>query len=81
MALQVWLPLVDNINNQGLYDATINQSGITYTSSKFGKSATFSNSYISIKNTPITGNISDFSFSFWMKNSNPKETVPSIFCS
>lgn len=75
MALQVWLPLVNNINNQGLYDSIITQNGITYTDGKFGKSATFSNSYISIKNTPITGNISDFSFSFWMKNSSPSDTA------
>lgn len=75
MALQLWLPLMENINNQGLCDASIDQTGVSYTSSKFGKSATFSNSYISIKNTPITGNISDFSFSFWMKNSNSQGTA------
>lgn len=76
MGLQVWLPLDGNINNQGLSDATISSSNITYSDGKLGNAATFSSSYIGIKNTPITGTINELSFSFWMKTSSPT----SIMC-
>lgn len=75
MSLQVWLPLNGSLENKGLSNAGITSSGITYVSGKIGNAANFSSSYIGIDNTPITGNITDFSFAFWMKTSSPSNSM------
>ena len=74
MALQVWLPLNGSIYNQGLADKAITPKNITYATGKLGNAATFAQSYILIKDTPLTGSISDFSFSFWVKLNNTTST-------
>lgn len=63
MALQVWLPLNGNLNNQGLYDTTIvNHSATVNSSGKIGSCYNFSNAYISgtYKATP------EISFACWI---------------
>lgn len=75
MGLQIWLSLNGNLNNQGLTDVDITSSDITYISGKIGNAANFSSSYIGINNTPITGDITDFSFAFWMKTSSPSNSM------
>ena len=75
MSLQVWLPLNGNLNNQGLYNTELTSKSITFVDGKIGKAASFLSSCIGIKNTPITGNITDFTIAFWLKTSTPSSTM------
>lgn len=67
MSLQVWLPLNGTTENKGLANVGIASKGITYQNGKIGKAAYFSNGYIGIDGTPITGSIDDYSICFWVK--------------
>ena len=67
MALQVWLPLNGNLNNQGLTNTTVTNSGATVDNNgKIGKCYNFnSNKYLSVPN-PITTSTTAFSISTWI---------------
>lgn len=67
MSLQVWLPLNGTTENKGLANVGITSNGITYQNGKIGKAASFSNGYVGIDGTPITGELSEFSICFWVK--------------
>ena len=65
MSLQIWLPLNQDLRNQGLTPATISGGEID-NNGKLGKCYKVKNtSYITITHTLPT--ISNFSFAFWMK--------------
>lgn len=75
MSLQIWLPLMGDTYNQGLSNYTITSSNLTYESGKLGGScAKFNNSYVLLKNTPLTTNTKEFSFAFWYKTTSPAST-------
>ena len=66
MALQVWLPLNGNLNNQGLSNLTFSGSP-TFESGKLGQSARFgSNSNRAISTTKVTLG-TQVTISFWIK--------------
>lgn len=73
MALQVWLPLINNVENQGVSNIPIINNGITFIDGgKIGnKCASFNNNYFSLQNLP---NFNAISVSFWMKPSNTSQT-------
>lgn len=71
--LALWLPLIDNLNNQGLDDAVITNSGATInTSGKIGNCYSFngSNSFISVDDSNlyniIQGGDKPFTIMFWI---------------
>ena len=74
MALQLWLPLIDNLNNNGIGNATITTSNTTIsTSGKLGKCYTFNGSTamvdIQYSEFPTILN-DDFSICMWIYNSD-----------
>lgn len=73
MALQVWLPLINNIENQGVSNIPIINNGVTFVDGgKIGnKCASFNNNYFSLQNL---SNFNTISVSFWMKPSNTSQT-------
>lgn len=72
MALQVWLPLINNIENQGVSNIPIINNGVTFVDSgKIGnKCASFNNNYFSLQNL---SNFNAISVSFWMKPANTNQ--------
>lgn len=75
MALQVWLPLNGNLDNQGLSSVTVTNNGATVDNSgKIGKCYGFdgSSSYIALASTPLfncfKGGANPFSIAFWVYN-------------
>ena len=67
MALQVWLPLNGNLNNQGLTDITVTNSGATVDNNgKIGKCYAFNGKYISF-NRPLPDPCSAFTVCGWVK--------------
>ena len=72
MALQVWLPLINNVENQGVSNIPIINNGITFVDGgKIGnKCASFNNNYFSLQNL---SNFNTISISFWMKPSNTSQ--------
>ena len=75
MSLQLWLPLNGDITNHGVGMCDITSSNLSFTDGKIGKAASFSSSFIGINNTPITGDITDFSIVFWFKTPTPTNTM------
>lgn len=72
MALQVWLPLIDNVENQGVSNIPIINNGVTFVDKgKIGKCASFNNNYFSLQNL---SNFNTISVSFWMKPANTNQT-------
>ena len=71
MALQVWLPLINNIENQGVSNIPIINNGVTFVDNgKIGKCASFNNNYFSLQNL---SNFNTISVSFWMKPANTNQ--------
>lgn len=72
MALQVWLPLINNVENQGVSNIPIINNGVTFVDNgKIGKCASFNNNYFSLQNL---SNFNTISISFWMKPSTTSQT-------
>ena len=72
MALQVWLPLINNVENQGVSNIPIINNGVTFVDNgKIGKCASFNNNYFSLQNL---SNFNTISVSFWMKPANTNQT-------
>lgn len=72
MALQVWLPLINNVENQGVSNIPIINNGVTFVDKgKIGKCASFNNNYFSLQNL---SNFNTISISFWMKPANTNQT-------
>lgn len=72
MALQVWLPLINNVENQGVSNISIINNGVTFVDNgKIGKCASFNNNYFSLQNL---SNFNTISISFWMKPANTNQT-------
>lgn len=72
MALQVWLPLINNIENQGVSNIPIINNEVTFIDGgKIGKCASFNNNYFSLQNL---SNFNTISISFWMKPANTNQT-------
>lgn len=68
MSLQVWLPLNGNLNNQGLSEVTVTNSGATVDSNgKIGSCYLFNPAKLSLTPSFITSFHGDFSFSLWLK--------------
>ena len=69
MALQVWLPLNGNLNNQGLTNVTVTNSGTTVDNNgKIGKCYSFNGSSSYVQGTPAVfdNNTDEFSVACWM---------------
>ena len=67
MALQVWLPLNGNLNNQGLTNVTVTNSGATVDNNgKIGKCYNFDGTYVSF-NRPLPNPCSAFTVCGWVK--------------
>lgn len=69
MALQIWLPMIKDLRNQGLVDVTVTNNGATFdTNGKLGGCYSFGtgNSYIVIDSTPLK-TFTEFSFACWVK--------------
>ena len=67
MSLQLWLPLTGTLNNNGLADATITNSGATVDAmGKIGSCYSFSGTYLSTNN-PLSSPCSQFSVAGWVK--------------
>ena len=72
MSLRLWLPLNEDLRNQGLDDVTVTNSGATIDNNgKIGKCYSFdgSNDYINITDFNMS-NMSEFSISCWVKPSS-----------
>ena len=67
MALQVWLPLNGNLNNQGLANVTVTNSGATVNSAgKIGSCYAFTESqYMVLNNVPFS-QLGNCSVCFWI---------------
>ena len=73
MSLQVWLPLLGNLNNNGLSDVTVTNNGATVASDgKIGSCYSFDGdiSYLLGTHNFINNNTDDWSFCCWMKVNN-----------
>lgn len=69
MALQIWLPLNGNFNNQGLLNSVLSNTGITFNSSgKIGQCGHFNgSSYLTFPSPIITGETTEFTICCWAK--------------
>lgn len=66
MALQVWLPLNGNLNNNGLNNGyTITNTGTVDASGKIGPCYSYSNTYTMLQQSPISG-LGCFSVACWV---------------
>ena len=78
MSLQVWLPLTNDIRNQGLCgSSTTNNNSVTYSSTggKLGGCYTFNGSNsISIPKVVLPSNTTNWSFACWFKLANTTST-------
>ena len=82
MALQIWLPLNGNLNNQGLCNTTIANGGATSNSAgKIGKCYSFdgSDDYISLTSSNIypifAGGSTQFSITFWVYHADTTRAI------
>lgn len=82
MGLQIWLPLNGNLDNQGLSDVTITNSGATVNDSgKIGKCYSFdgSDDYISINcsdlYTIFSGGSQQFTMAFWVYHADSTRAI------
>lgn len=68
MSLQIWLPLNDNINNQGLNGIAMAGSPASWGTGKIGKCATFSGSTSNViyNNTNALNYTDNFSYCLWI---------------
>jgi len=68
MALQVWLPLNGNLDNQGVSNVTVTNNGATVSDNgKIGKGYEFKTTqYLEINNLPFS-QLTNCSISFWIK--------------
>ena len=69
MALQIWLPLNGNLNNQGLNTYTISNTGVIDSLGKIGSCYSYSKQYTLISGD-IISNLSKFSISCWVYLTN-----------
>lgn len=69
MALQIWLPLNGNLNNQGLNTYTISNTGVIDSLGKIGSCYSYSKQYTLISGNVIS-NLSKFSISCWVYLTN-----------
>lgn len=69
MALQIWLPLNGNLNNQGLNTYTISNTGVIDSLGKIGSCYSYSKQYTLISGN-IISNLSKFSISCWVYLTN-----------
>lgn len=69
MALQVWLPLNGNINQQGVSNITVTGSPNSWVDGKLGKCARFSGNAANViyNNTSDFNYTDNFSFALWIK--------------
>ena len=70
MALQVWLPLTGNKENQGLKNLSVTNNGATFTNDgKLGKCCHFNGSAQYLQLSETLGNIysGDFTWALWLK--------------
>lgn len=70
MALQVWLPLNGNLNNQGLSNVTVTNNGATIDDNgKIGKCYSFdgSNDFILCSQNFLSNSTKEWSYACWMK--------------
>ena len=73
MSLRIWLPLLGNLNNNGLSDVTVSNTNATVASNgKIGSCYSFdgSTSYLLGTHNFINNNTDDWSFCCWMKVNN-----------
>lgn len=71
MALQVWLPLNGNLENQGLSNVTVINKGATVDDNgKIGKCYYFNGINYLIGNGPLSYSTQNFSIAFWVKYNN-----------
>lgn len=71
MALQVWLPLNGNLDNQGLMDITLTNDGATIDNNgKIGKCYSFNNTHLIIDSLALqhlfSSTVQPFSFTTWI---------------
>ena len=68
MSLQIWLPLNNNINNQGLNGIAMAGSPASWGTGKIGKCATFSGSTSNViyNNTNVLNYTDNFSYCLWI---------------
>ena len=66
MALQVWLPLNGNTNNQGVMDMTMTGTPASWSSGKLGKCGTFYNSLMYGPNDSKLHYLDNFSWCCWI---------------
>ena len=84
MALQIWLPLLGNLNNNGIKNATITSTGITADDNgKIGKCYSFPTlgNYISIPNDIITTSTTEFSLCYWVNLAQLSNNYAVLFSS
>ena len=70
MALQVWLPLTGNKENQGLKNLSVTNNGATFTNDgKLGKCCHFNGSAQYLQLSETLGSIysGDFTWALWLK--------------
>lgn len=69
MSLRVWLPLLGNLDNQGLSESNVTAiNAIVATAGKIGSCYSFaSNSYLRGTNTFLSNSTQDWSYCCWMK--------------
>lgn len=70
MALQVWLPLLGNLENQGVSDITVSNNGATVNNNgKIGKCYYFNGSSQWLQFSKTVGDLysGDFSYAIWLK--------------
>lgn len=69
MALQVWLPLLGNLENQGLTSTTLtNTNAVVNANGKIGQCYQFSaNAYLLGTSAPLNNNTEEWSYACWLK--------------